>query len=429
MAEVEEIPLYRLGFVARRVGLTPDTIRAWERRYGLPQPRRTSGGHRLYSGRDLATLEWLKACMNEGMSIGQAVGLWRQLVTQGLDPLREPGLFRPEHPELLRAAWVQACLAYDEEGADAAISRALALYDTETVLERVLWPGLREVGDLWYRNEASVEQEHFASQVASRRLYALLSQQPLGIRRQVVLLGTPEGELHELPVLFLAVLLRRRGYRTLLLGAQISEPPPHEQRPAVAVLSCQWLGPVSALQRLAARLLEAGVRVALFGRVFRVHPGLAGRVPGFLLPDDPVGAANGLEAVLDAAPPRPEFPGPDPRLFRAAGVLEAVFPRLTGYLVERLGGLSLEAQQVIVAAVQALPLIRAAVLVGDLELLGPELEWVGGMLAARGLDRGLVGEFCRVLAEGLARLAPGDTEPLANWLAEWAERWGGGANR
>jgi methanogenic corrinoid protein MtbC1 len=429
MAELEEIPLYRLGFVACKVGLTPDTIRAWERRYGLPQPRRTGGGHRLYSGRDVATLQWLKARMNEGMSIRQAVGLWRQLVVQGVDPLREPGPFRPEHPDLLRTAWVQACLAYDEEGADAVISRALALYDIETVLEQVLRPGLRQVGDLWYRNEATVEQEHFASQVASRRLYALLSQQPPGIRRQVVLLGTPEGELHDLPVLFLAVFLRRRGYRTLLLGAQLPGQPPGHLQPAVAVLSCQWLGPVPALQRLAARLLEAGIRVAFLGRVFRIHPRLAEQVPGFLLPDDLARAVSGVDALLEAAPPEPELPRTAPWVCRAAGALEAVAPRLNSYLTERLGAAGAEAVQVVAVAAQALSIIRAAVLLGDLDLLDPELEWVGGMLVARGLDPGLVGSFCLVLSEGLARLAPDDAKPLATWLAQRAEVWAGGAGR
>ena len=66
----------------------PDTLRAWERRYGLPQPERTSGGHRLYSQRDVDTVKWLLARQREGMRIRGAVALWRGLQAEGRDPLR-----------------------------------------------------------------------------------------------------------------------------------------------------------------------------------------------------------------------------------------------------------------------------------------------------------------------------------------------------
>ena len=75
----------------------PDTLRAWERRYGLPQPKRTAGGHRLYSQRDIDTLKWLVARQNEGMSISRAVELWNRLKEEGQDPLHAPE-FAPVPP-------------------------------------------------------------------------------------------------------------------------------------------------------------------------------------------------------------------------------------------------------------------------------------------------------------------------------------------
>ena len=52
-------PTYNLKAVVQETGLKPDTLRAWERRYGIPEPDRTGGGHRLYSQHDINTLKWL----------------------------------------------------------------------------------------------------------------------------------------------------------------------------------------------------------------------------------------------------------------------------------------------------------------------------------------------------------------------------------
>ena len=76
-----DAPTFNLKAVVQETGLKPDTLRAWERRYGLPVPQRTDSGHRLYS------LKWLIARQDEGMSISRAVELWRRLEADESDPL------------------------------------------------------------------------------------------------------------------------------------------------------------------------------------------------------------------------------------------------------------------------------------------------------------------------------------------------------
>ncbi|HXV97888.1 MAG TPA: MerR family transcriptional regulator, partial [Anaerolineae bacterium] len=76
MSRYNRTPIFNLQLVVHQTGLTPDTLRAWEKRYNFPQPDRTSGGHRLYSEYDIETLKWLLARKEEGMSIGRAVALW-----------------------------------------------------------------------------------------------------------------------------------------------------------------------------------------------------------------------------------------------------------------------------------------------------------------------------------------------------------------
>lgn len=179
-------PTFNLKAVVRQTGVKPDTLRAWERRYGLPQPGRSKGGHRLYSQRDVAIIKWLMARQQEGLSIKRAVELWRRLEAEGQDPLHAGATVGPRAalaptPKAvgdaiarLRQAWMAACLDFDERRAEQALAEVFALYPPEMACVDVLQKGLAEMGDGWYQGEVSVQQEHFASELAMRRLEALM---------------------------------------------------------------------------------------------------------------------------------------------------------------------------------------------------------------------------------------------------------------
>src|SRR5512134_3649739 len=80
-------PAYNLKAVLKETGIAADTLRAWERRYGLPMPQRSAGGHRLYSQRDIETIKWLMKRQADGLSISRAVDLWNEQIGSGTDPL------------------------------------------------------------------------------------------------------------------------------------------------------------------------------------------------------------------------------------------------------------------------------------------------------------------------------------------------------
>ena len=120
-------PRFNLKVVVQQTGLKPDTLRAWERRYGLPVPGRSRGGHRLYSQHDIDTIKWLMARQREGLSIKRAVELWQQVEAEGRDPLPvATPIAAPAAPipvsylagetiAQVRQQWIDACLAYDEQ--------------------------------------------------------------------------------------------------------------------------------------------------------------------------------------------------------------------------------------------------------------------------------------------------------------------------
>jgi DNA-binding transcriptional MerR regulator len=91
----EQRPLFNLKAVVQETGVAAPTLRTWERRYGLPRPQRAPSGRRLYSRRDVETVRWLAARQAEGMTIGQAVALWRSLEEAGRDPLLEAPRMSP----------------------------------------------------------------------------------------------------------------------------------------------------------------------------------------------------------------------------------------------------------------------------------------------------------------------------------------------
>src|SRR5215468_1864453 len=88
LAQLSVAPIFNTKAVARDTSVPPDTFRAWERRYGVPRPQRTPGGHRLYSARDMAIIRWLRDRTDEGVNISHAV----LLLTSTLDaaPITTP---------------------------------------------------------------------------------------------------------------------------------------------------------------------------------------------------------------------------------------------------------------------------------------------------------------------------------------------------
>ena len=143
-----QTPAYNLKVVLKETGIAADTLRAWERRYGLPRPQRTPGGHRLYSQRDIQLIKWLMARQEEGLSISRAVDLWEELAASGQDPLTGSpaetisasagSASAPANLAALRDGWLAACMAYSEAAADQVVNQALTLYPVETVVLELL---------------------------------------------------------------------------------------------------------------------------------------------------------------------------------------------------------------------------------------------------------------------------------------------------
>jgi DNA-binding transcriptional MerR regulator len=202
----------RIGELSRRTGVSPELLRAWERRYGLFEPARSPGRFRLYSDADLARVEAMKAQLERGLSAAEAA---RMVLAAPAAPSVAVSATAVDEPtRALRAALD----AFDEPGANAAIDRLLASLSVESFLRDVVVPLLRELGERWERGETTVAQEHFASSVLRGRLLALARGWGRG-HGPHALLAAPPGELHDLGLLVFGLALRNQGWRVTFLGA------------------------------------------------------------------------------------------------------------------------------------------------------------------------------------------------------------------
>ena len=172
------IPVYNIKAVARLIGLLPVTLRAWERRYGLPNPQRGDQGYRLYSEYDLQTLRWIKNQMDAGLSISRAVDYLTELRQSGKDPAAKPSYLSPEHPASTHHFSDQlyhALEQFNEPAATELIRRAFMLYSIDRVLIEVIQPMLVEMGEAWHRGELPIAVEHFSTQFCMQHLMSMLA--------------------------------------------------------------------------------------------------------------------------------------------------------------------------------------------------------------------------------------------------------------
>ena len=197
----------RIGEFARRVDVSPELLRAWERRYGLLQPVRTNGGFRLYTDGDAERVRRMKRALDEGFSAAEAAR--RALVQERSTERALDG----ERERLMAAAH-----EYDEAAVHAILDEALAGFSLETVLRELILPVLREIGAEWERGTLEVGQEHFASNLVRGRLLALARLWGRGGGPLAILACAP-GERHDIGLIAFGLVLRSHGWRILFLGA------------------------------------------------------------------------------------------------------------------------------------------------------------------------------------------------------------------
>jgi methanogenic corrinoid protein MtbC1 len=425
----QDTPTYNLKAVVQETGIKPDTLRAWERRYGLPAPDRSGGGHRLYSQRDIDTLLWLMARQDEGLTISRAVDLWHTLEADGRDPLRmpeytahrsEPHNVNGEEINVLHRQWVEACLHFDERTAERILAQAFAIYPVEAVCVDLLQKGLRTIGELWYEGTASVQQEHFASALAMRRIDAMLGAAPLPNRVGRILIACPPGEEHVFGQAMIQLMLRRRGWETIYLGANVPlerlESSVEMMRPHLVVLTAQRLETAANLREMAMLLQERNISVGYGGRIFKLIPQLRRRIPGHYLGDDLAGSVNRIEDLIPVSPALPEQDPISQETRRLTDLIRARGMDIAATTSRLIRESDLPSAATNSANMGMGGTMLAALEMGGIHLIDADINWTEAMLEHHGFSSNQLANFLLLYAQAIEQTIGEQADGIVQWL-------------
>ena len=251
--------MYTVKHAAALTGIPADTLRMWERRYGVVAPIRSEGGYRLYDDAAIARLTAMNALVGAGWSARRAaeqVASGTTLGPLGGEP-EEPAAPSDDDLDLL----VQLAEDLDATTLSRSLDEVFARADFETFADDWLMPALWRLGQAWHRGEVSVAGEHFVSAGVHRRLAAALDAVPPRVGAPRVLVGLARGSRHELGVLAFSVALARAGLDVVYVAGDL---PPDSwvvaattQRPAAVVIGVPAAEDVPAVRDTVAALAAA----------------------------------------------------------------------------------------------------------------------------------------------------------------------------
>lgn len=427
---VNSTPTFNLKVVIKETGIAADTLRAWERRYGLPMPERTPGGHRLYSQRDIETVKWLMAKQREGLSISRAVDLWNELSASGEDPLPAPpsetisvaqiASVSSVNLDMVRKQWLDACLTFNENIAEQVLNQAFALYPLDAVCIEVLQKGLTEMGELWYQEKATVQQEHFTSALAHRRLDALIAAAPPPTRSETILIGCTAEEQHTFSSLLLTLLLRRRGLKVVYLGANVPNQRFKETllsiKPHLVILSAQLLQTANGLRETAENLMASGARVAYGGRIFNLLSEIRKRIPAHFLGESLQEAIQAVETLLRTDMPLKDFSPVSEQEKNLSNIFSRKLSLITINTLTETNKIGIPEKYTLIATKQLGNDLMATLSLGNIQVLSSEIEWIKGLLREQIQNDTDLKNFLEAYAKAVDSAMGKDGLPVSSWL-------------
>lgn len=223
---------FNIQVASQLSGVASATIRAWEKRYNAVVPQRAENKHRLYSEKDIEKLALLFKLTELGQSIGKIAHLDLEELKEVYStllhkPYDEKQVITPNHDKIdydkMLTSFYLALSSYKLDILSHELDKAKTLLTPRDLCLNLLIPLFHEIGNKVGRNELSIAQEHTLSAIVSFHLGQMIGQhyQKSTLREEMVLITTPEGELHEIGILAAALLFVHYGIKFVFLGASL----------------------------------------------------------------------------------------------------------------------------------------------------------------------------------------------------------------
>ncbi|HVT73632.1 MAG TPA: MerR family transcriptional regulator [Lacunisphaera sp.] len=214
--------VYPIKVVVKRTGLSAHVIRVWERRYRAVEPKRTPTNRRAYSADDIERLRLLRQLTQQG----HAIGFLAKLPMNELTNLGSAGTGTAAEMPLTDADGVIAqCLEatkrLDTARLESLLKEAELAFGVHGLVRRVIAPLAQRLGEQWRLGALGAAHEHFAAAVLRTVLGQIIRQSAGAGHAPVIVIATPQGQLHELGALIVGALAGNLGWRVLYLGASL----------------------------------------------------------------------------------------------------------------------------------------------------------------------------------------------------------------
>ncbi len=210
---------YSIRDLERLTGIKAHTIRIWEKRYGLIDPERTSTNIRAYCDSDLKKLLNISILNKNGFKISKIARFSPVEIAENINKLSE---HFPDSESLIENLTI-AMIDLDEYKFEKILSRAIIQFGFENTAIKILNPFLVKIGIMWQTGSINPAQEHFVSNLVRRKMLVAIDDQIRDTQShgKTFVLFLPEGEMHEMSLLFASYLIRKRGHKVIYLGQSV----------------------------------------------------------------------------------------------------------------------------------------------------------------------------------------------------------------
>jgi DNA-binding transcriptional MerR regulator/methylmalonyl-CoA mutase cobalamin-binding subunit len=200
-------------------GIKSHTLRIWEQRYGILKPKRTDTNIRYYDDDDLKYILNISILNKHGYKISEIAKLSKDEINEQIIKLNS----RSTQYESQIKSLVSAMISYDEYTFHQIITTSVIQFGIEETMLNIVFPLLTEIGLLWQVGCIHPSHEHFASNIIKQKLYVAIDGNvgKFTKERKKFLLFLPEGEQHNIGLLFANYVLRSRGHDVLFLGQEV----------------------------------------------------------------------------------------------------------------------------------------------------------------------------------------------------------------
>ena len=205
---------YSIKDLEQLSGIKAHTLRIWEQRYNLLQPKRTDTNIRFYDDDDLKLILNVALLNDNGVKISKIASMTSNELREEVMKLTERSWTHDDQIHALTICMIEM----DEERFDKILSTNILKLGFEQTMLNVIYPFMSKIGVLWQTGAINPAQEHFISNLVRQKLIVAIDGQIPQRGGKKFLLFLPEGELHEISILFASYLIKSKGHKVIYLG-------------------------------------------------------------------------------------------------------------------------------------------------------------------------------------------------------------------